>query len=164
MHDAFSLGRTGGRNAETSSRQPADNRWTFPTDRRMRSHANRLVNSHQIGVVVEHVHALDEFLFGNQWLFHRRQQHREESVFFQSVGLANAHAIDRDVPSRCQISHRCAREPQQLSHTGIYPHSGQARWNGHLPGFSVGLVRSPECCTTIYCIVVHCCPPSADCF
>ena len=103
MHDALALGRPRRSDGIAGRAQPANHRRPVPTHAGVCGHAHRLMHADNIGIAVEHVHALDQLFARQQRLFWLRQKHRDHVAGGQPLGLAQLLGIDGHVALGAQL-------------------------------------------------------------
>ena len=123
VHDSLALGRPGRSHGIAGRAQPADHRRPVPTHAGVRGHAHRLMHADDIGIAVEHVHALDQLFARQQRLFWLRQKHGDHVAGNQTLGLAQLLGIDGHAALGAQLRGGAAGEAKELGQGGVGTHA-----------------------------------------
>ena len=123
VHDALALGRPGRSDCITGRAQPANHRRSVPAHTGVRGHTHRLMHADDIGIAVEHVHALDQLFARQQRLFWLRQKHRDHVAGGQPLGLAQLLGIDGHAALGAQLRGGAPGKAKELGQGGVGTHA-----------------------------------------
>ena len=126
LHDALALRRTASGDGDPGSPEVAHHGRPGPAHRGVYGDPDRLVDHHDVGVVVDHRQPVDQLCHDLERVLHAWQDDVEDRARHQPVGLRRALSVELDELLREQLGRAGAGDAEHAGQADVDALSGQA--------------------------------------